>query len=85
MHVGKETQGHLVEWVEKSSLTCLNKLFEIDQIERNHNVLLTKKNLKVILSHPKPFVNPIFPWLALPTLVLGEHFVLKDLPFYKVS
>ena len=75
----------MVEWVEKSSLTCLNKLFEINQIEQNHNVLLTEKNLKVILSHPKPFVNPIFPWLALPTLVLGEHFVLKDLPFYKVS
>ena len=26
-----------------------------------------------------------FLWLAPLTLVLGEHFVLKDLPFYKVS
>ena len=27
----------------------------------------------------------MFPWLAPPSLVLGEHFVLKDLPFYKVA
>ena len=54
--VGKNRWGHLVEWVEKSSFTCLNKLFEIDQFERSHNVLLTKKNLKIVLAQAKPSV-----------------------------
>lgn len=30
IHAGKDNQGHLVEWVEKSSFAYLNKLFEID-------------------------------------------------------
>ena len=81
MHVGKETQGHLVEWVEKSSFTRLNKLFKIDQAKWNHTVLLIENNLKVVLAHPKSSVIPVFPRLAPPTLVTGEHFVLKDLPF----
>ena len=36
----KNRQGHLVEWVEKSSFACLKKLFEIDQAERNHSCCL---------------------------------------------
>ena len=37
----KDRRGHLVEWVEKSSFVHLNKLFEIDQSEWSHSVLLT--------------------------------------------
>lgn len=33
LYASKEGQGHLVEWVEKSFFTRLNKLFEIDQLE----------------------------------------------------
>lgn len=71
--------------MEKSSSTPLNKLFEIDQAEQNYNALLIEKNLKVILSHPKSFVIPVFSQLAPLTLVSGEHFVLKDLSFYEVA
>lgn len=33
----------------------------------------------------KSFVIPIFSQLVSPNLVLGEHFVLKDLTFYEVA
>ena len=85
VHVSKDRWGHLVEWVMKSSFSFLNKLFEIDQSKRSHGVLLTEKNQKVILAQVKPFVIPLFPKLAPPTLVSSEHFVLKDLPFYEVA
>ena len=48
-------------------------------------MLLTEKNLRVVLTQAKPFVIHLLPWLAPLTLVLSEHFVLKDLPFNKVA
>lgn len=81
----KDRRGHLVEWVEKSSFAILNKLFEIDQSEWSHSVLFTENNLEVVLTQAKPFVISFFPRLAPLTLVLGDHFLLKDLPFYKVT
>ncbi|RVW30027.1 hypothetical protein CK203_104571 [Vitis vinifera] len=54
----KERRGHLVEWVEKSSFIRLNKVFEIDQTEWNHIVLLIGKNLKT-LRHDRPDVLAI--------------------------
>ena len=47
-------------------------------------MLLVEKNLKYVPEHPQSFVIPVFPWLALPTLVLDEHFFLKELSFYEV-
>ena len=43
------------------------------------------ENLKCVLEYPWSFVILVFSWLAHSILVLGEHFVLKDLPFYKVA
>ena len=75
----------MVEWVKKSSFARLNKLFEIDQFERSHNVLFTEKNLRVVITQMKPFVIfLLFSWLTPPTLVSSKYFMLKDLPFYKV-
>nr|CAN67980.1 hypothetical protein VITISV_005014 [Vitis vinifera] len=84
LEVLQEKVGHLVEWVEKDSFTRLNKLFKIDVSERNHNVLLSDKNLMVLINDPKPFIIPVFPHVAFPSLVANEHFVLKDLSFYEV-
>nr|CAN80544.1 hypothetical protein VITISV_010895 [Vitis vinifera] len=80
-----EIRGHLVEWVEKSSFIHLNKLFDIDQIEQKHNKLLIENNLKTIIAQPKPFMIHLLIRLAPLTLVPGEHFVLKNLPFYEVA
>lgn len=81
----KEKQGHLVEWVGKSSFTRLNKLFKIDKSKRTHLILLMENNLKTILEHPKSLVIPVFPQLTHSTLVPSKHFVLKDFPFYEVA
>ena len=37
-----------------------------------------------LINNPKPFIILVFPWLAPPSLVLSEHFVLKDLLFYEI-
>ena len=84
-NVGKERQGLLVEWVEKVSFVHLNKLFEIDAIERAHSILLSDKNLHVLIKNPKSFIISVFPWLAPPSLVPDKHFVLKDLSFHEVA
>ena len=83
--IGKKRWGHLVEWVDKASFTRLNKLFKINASERAYKVLISNKNLLALIDNPKSFISPIFPRLALPSLVLDEHFVLKDLPFYKIA
>ena len=38
-----------------------------------------------LINNPKPFIILIFPRLAPPSLVLSEHFVLKDLLFYEIA
>ena len=44
-NAGPERRGHIVDWVEKASFACLNKLFEIDARERYYGMLLTARNL----------------------------------------
>ena len=71
--------------MEKALFTRLNELFEIDASKRAYKVFLLDKNLLALIDNPKLFIIPIFSRLAPPSLVLGEHFVLKDLPFYEVA
>ena len=71
--------------MEKVSFVHLNKLFEIDAIERAHSILLSDKNLHVLIKNPKSFIISVFPWLAPPSLVPDKHFVLKDLSFHEVA
>ena len=78
---GKDRRGRLVEWVEKASFVHLNNLFEITTNERNHQTLLTARNLLVGIREPQPYVLPIISrWLPM-IVVSGVHFILKDLPF----
>ena len=83
--IGKERWGRLVKWVEKTSFTRLNKLFEIDASERNHKVLMSNKNLLSLIDDPKSFIIPVLSRVAPLPLVPGEHFMLKDFPFYEVA
>ena len=72
-----------MEWVEKASFVHLNNLFEITTNERNHQTLLTARNLLVGIREPQPYVLPIIPrWLP-KVVVPGEHYFLKDLSFYE--
>ena len=54
-------------------------------VERAYKVLLSDKNLLVLIDNPKSFIIPVFSCLAASSLVLGEYFVLKDLFFYEVT
>ena len=71
--------------MEKAPFTLLNKLFEIDAVEQAYKVLLSDKNLLALIDNPNSFIIPVFSRLAPSSLVPGEHFMLKDFPFYEVA
>ena len=81
--VGSGKRDRLVEWVEKASFVRLNKLFEIIASERNHHTLLSAQNLFVVVREPQSYVINIIPRQLSKIVVPGEHFILKDIPFYK--
>ncbi|KAL6319982.1 hypothetical protein AAG906_037059 [Vitis piasezkii] len=80
---GTDKRGRVVEWVEKASFDRLNKLFEITAAERHHQTLLTARNLLAVVREPQPYITNILPRRLPKQVVPGEHFVLKDLPFYE--
>ena len=73
----------MVEWVEKASFDRLNILFEITSIERHYQTLLFVRNLLAVVQEPQPYVLNILHRRLPMVVMLGKHFVLKDLPFYK--
>lgn len=79
---GADKRGHLVEWVEKASFNRLNRLFEIVASERNYQTLLSSRNLLVVVWETQLYTLNILPRRLPKVVVSGEHFVLKDLPFY---
>ncbi|RVW19168.1 hypothetical protein CK203_093893 [Vitis vinifera] len=81
--VRKMRRGRLVEWVDKASFDRLNKLYVIFSNERNHETLLTKQNLLKLVQHSESYTVPSLPRFAAKVLVPGEHYVVKDLPFYE--
>lgn len=81
--VGKEKRGRLVEWVEKASFVLLNKLSEITSNERNHHTLLSSRNLLAVIREPQFYILPIISRRLSKVVVPGEHYILKDLPFYE--
>lgn len=82
MGVGTDKRGRLVEWVEKASFNRLNKLFEIAASERGYQTLLSTRNLCTVTQVSQPYILNIIPRRMPKNVVFGEHFVLKDLPFF---
>ncbi|KAL6328895.1 hypothetical protein AAG906_003912 [Vitis piasezkii] len=78
-----EKRGHIVDWVEKVSFACLNKLFEIDVKERHYRTLLTARNLMAVVRESQDYVVNILPKKLPKEVVPGEHYIVKDLPIYK--
>lgn len=79
----KEKMGRMVEWVEKALFDHLNKLFVITSNERNHQTLLSAQNLLAVIREPQAYVLPIISKRFPKVVVLGEHHVFKELPFYE--
>ena len=57
----------------------IRRLLEITERERNHELLLSTKNLQEIVANPFPYIVPVIPLLLPKELIKGEHFVLADL------
>ena len=69
-------RGQLVNWVKKASLERIRRLLEITEAERNHELLLSVKNLRELGANPFSYIVPVIP-CPLPTeLVKREHFYL---------
>ena len=85
VNAGPERRGHIVDWVEKTSIACLNKLFEIDAKERCYKTLLTARNLMAVVRESQEYVVNILPRKMPNEVVSGEHYTVKDLPIYQES
>ena len=77
--VRKHKQGWLVGWVERASLDRIRWLLEITERKRNHELLLSVKNLRELGASPFRYIVPVIPRSLPEELVKGEHFVLADL------
>lgn len=79
---GTDKRGKLVEWVEKASFDRLNRLFKIVASEKSCQTLISARNLRAVIQVSQPYVTNILLKRLPKKVVFGEHFMLKDLPFY---
>ena len=68
-----------MHWVERASFEKIRRLLEISEQERNHEVLLTMKNLHDLSRQFSPYSVPIIPHPLPSEIVEGEHFGTADL------
>ena len=54
-------------------------MLEISELERNHEILLTAKNLRELSRSPSPYIIPVIPRPLPVEIVEGEHYVIADL------
>ena len=72
-------RGRLVNWIEKAVLENIRRLLEIAKAERNHELLLTMRNLRELTTCAFPYIILVVPHSLPVELIEGEHFVLPDL------
>ena len=77
--MGRPRQGRLVSWVEKARLGRIRRLLKINERERNHELLLSVKNVQELGTSPFPDIVPVIPRPLPEELIKGEHFILVDL------
>ena len=65
--------------MEKPSFKKIQKLLEISEQERLHEILLTVMNLRELSHNPSPYIFPVFPRLLPTEIVEGKHYVITDL------
>ena len=58
---GKRRRGQLVNWIEKVGLENIRLLLEIVEVERNHELLLTARNLRELATYAFPYIIPVVP------------------------
>ena len=65
--------------MEKASFKKIQKLLEISEQERHHEILLTARNLRELSPSPSPYIIPVIPRPLPAEVVEGEHYVIADL------
>ena len=60
-------------------MDCIRRLLEITERERNHELLLSVKNLQKLGACPFHYIVLIIPRPLPAELIKGEHYVLADL------
>ena len=65
--------------MEKARLDRISWLLETTERERNHELLLSVKNLQELGANPFPYILHVLPRPLPAKLVKGENFVLTDL------
>ena len=75
----KHRRGRLVNWIEKAGLENIRRLLEITELEHNHELLLTVRNLRELAACAFPYIIPVVSSSLPIELIEGEHFVLPNL------
>ena len=65
--------------MEKASRDCIRRLLEITERERNHELLLSMKNLQELGARPFRYIVLVIPRPLPAELIRGEHYVIADL------
>ena len=68
-----------MDWVEKTNFEKIQRLLEISEQERHHEILLTVRNLHDWNHNPLPYSIPVIPRPLPAEIIEGEHFVITDL------
>ena len=58
---GKRRRGRLVDWIDKVGLENIRRLLEIAEVEHNHELLKTVRNLRELAACAFPYIIPIVP------------------------
>ena len=65
--------------MEQANFKKIQRLLEISERERHHEIFLTAKNLRELSRSSSPYIIPVIP-LPLPAkIVEREHYVIADL------
>ena len=65
--------------MEKAGFKKIERLLEISEQERHHEILLTAKNLRELSRNPSPYIIPVIPRPLPVEIVEGKHYVIADL------
>ena len=65
--------------MDKASFEKIQRLLEIFERERYHEILLIVKNLRDLSSSPSPYTITVIPHPLPIEIVEGEHYVIVDL------
>ena len=77
---GKIRRCRLVNWLEKVGFKKIQKLLEIFERERHHEILLMVKNLRKLSRNPSSYILPVIPRPLPAEVVESEHYLLTLVP-----